>query len=31
MVTHRGIEKDDVDYALNAAETVAKHAKKKPR
>jgi hypothetical protein len=28
MVTHRGIEKDDIEYTLSAAESVAKQIKK---
>jgi threonine aldolase len=28
MVTHRGIEKDDIEYTLSAAEDVAKHIRK---
>jgi len=27
MVTHRGIEKDDIEYTLDAAEKVAKQIK----
>jgi threonine aldolase len=27
MVTHRGIEKDDIEYTVDAAEEVAKHFK----
>jgi hypothetical protein len=28
MVTHRGIEKDDIEYALSTAENVAEQIKK---